>query len=508
LDAEPFQSERHRALRIAAALSTHLAFVGVVGVVTFIRWRLQQTPYPTGLDGGNWLALGHAILGEHIRSASIVYAPVVPLMAVAAERLFGTYGGVQALALTASAVPAVGAYVLFSVWGLRWRAVVLAGLIASSAGTGEAMAWGGYPQLIGLGILPLFVVSLEAFLATRNLWTALPPALLLLAALATSDFVGPMTALVGLLYLVARYSGLVKKGEGNSLRHVVFGVGLSIVVALPVAPLYVGLVPGIAANERLKLAPQPSLSYALEFIGSVGRDLPTFWIAALVIAIVAPLTLLAKNRHRLALLSAAILLPSIATLVGGGEDRFAYFVSLGVVAGLGAWWELAERLPTWSRHSLNAALLTCLLIDVLVGTQVYEQQRSYYAVLNPGLVQGLTRLAAITGPREVIAVSPAPHDWELGWWVEGAAHRPAIYAGNPIWLNYTDEKIRNAIANRMFAETSFEDTERDAREAGAAYLFVDKEWSGYEQWAKNGRGINPAAIVYENESVLITSTGG
>src|SRR5207249_2447342 len=176
--------------RAGTGIWTHLAFVGIIGVVSLIRWRLlRDTPYPTGLDGGNWLAYGHAIFGEHIRSSSLVYPPVVPVLAVASERLFGSFEGLRTLAFIAAAAPAAGFYVLLYVWGLKWRAAPLAGFLAASAATGDPMAWGGYPQLIGLGMLPLFVVALERFLTSHRLVHAFAPALVLLGVLATSDIV-------------------------------------------------------------------------------------------------------------------------------------------------------------------------------------------------------------------------------------------------------------------------------------------------------------------------------
>ena len=157
----------------ASAIASHVVFVGVIAAVAFIRWRLlQYTPYPTGLDGGNWLAFGHAIFGEHIRSSSLAYPPLVPVVMVGLERVLGTYGSIQAMAFAAAAAPAIGAYLLLYGWGLGWRSAVLAGFLAPSAGTGEAMAWGGYPQLVGIGLLPVFVLLLDRFLVARDFRTA------------------------------------------------------------------------------------------------------------------------------------------------------------------------------------------------------------------------------------------------------------------------------------------------------------------------------------------------
>jgi hypothetical protein len=433
-----------------------------------------------------------------------MYPPVVPVIAVGLERIFGTYGAVNALAFAAAAAPAAGTYVLLHAWGLGWRAVVLAGFLAASAGTGEAMAWGGYPQLIGLGILPLFILALDHFLVARNLRSAVPPALLLLAAMATSDLVGPITAMVGLLYLVLRYAVLFIGRQGNSLRNVLLGLVLSILLASAVAPVYLALAPGVASNGRANVSVQNDLTA----FQAVIHDLPTFWIVALAAAVLAPLALLARRDNRLVLMSAATVATSIALTVAAGVGRPAYVLPLGIVVGLGAWWEVIERLPGWTRRSFNAAIITCLVIDVLVGTQSYAEQRSYYAVLNPGLVQALARLSAVSSPEQVVAVSPAQNDWPLGWWVEGASHRRSIYGSNPVFLNYADEKARAAEANAIFSPSNdFETTRRLARDAGATYLLVDKAWSGYSTWSSHGLRLDPAAIIFQNESVLIISTG-
>ena len=490
-----------------SSLSSHLAFAGCITATAFIRWRLdREAAYPTGLDGGNWLAFGHAIFGEHIRASSLVYPPLIPVITVASERLFGTYGGVQAVAYGAGAAPALGAYVLLYNWGLQWRAAVLAGFLAASAGTGEAMAWGGYPQLVGLGILPLFILALDKFLTSQSLQTAIAPALLLLLALATSDFVGLFTLLVGFIYLVTRFWLLARTRKGNSVRNVLLGFGATVALALPMAPTYYALAAGTATNELVKLGARTS-GTALDAFNGVIKDFSAFWLAAFVVAFLAPVLLL-MGRDRLPLLSGAILVPSAALLAIGGENRIAYLVPLGIVVGLGAWLELLWKLPDWARPSLHAALVICLAIDVLFGTLYYASQLEYYKVLDPNVVQGLARLSAVSGPNQVIAVSPAPNDWELGWWVEGAAHRRSIYAGNPIWLSFSDEKTRNAIANNIFAPQNDVDQSRaEARLAGATYLFVAKDWSGYQSWVTNGGGIDPTAIVYQNDGVLIIETG-
>ena len=46
-----------------------------------------------------------------------------------------------------------------------------------------------------------------------------------------------------------------------------------------------------------------------------------------------------------------------------------------------------------------------------------------------------------------------------------------------------------------------------ARDAGAAYIFVDKDWDGYLDWIQQRQNLDPGMVVYENRSVMIIDTG-
>jgi hypothetical protein len=488
---------------LSGETATHISFLIILAVVGVIRLTvLQRSPYPPGLDGGNWLAYGHAIVGEHLRSSTIVYPPVIPLIAVFLERILGTYAGLKALALMTSMAPAVGAYVLLVRWGARWASAILAGFLAASAATSDAMAWGGYPQLLGIGLLPIFVLTLDNFLTSGTLRHAAPPALLLSLALATSDLIGPFTALVGLLYLMTRYPYLRAKGTGNSGRNVLAGIAFAIAASLPLAPIYVSLAPGIAARESGGGVHASILSA----LAAVTEDLQVFWLASFVIALGASLVQLGKFRPS-AVTCAAVLVPAIALVQLSGEVRLAYVIPTGIVIGLASAWEALRNLPVWGRQTAIAATVTFLLLDTAVGTQHFVNQVNYYSELTPGVVQGLERLDALSSADQLVAVSPAAHDWELGWWIEGAAHRRAIYAGNPVWLTYRDERARNDLANRIFSShTTVVSALQDARLWGAAYLFVDKDWAGYPTWISAIGDTKPNAVVFENESVVIMAT--
>jgi hypothetical protein len=490
-------------------LATHSLLLLILGAVTLLRLRLiRDTSYPTGLDGGNWLAFGHSIFGEHIRSSTLLYPPIVPLLAVVAEHALGPYAGLQWLAFASATAPPLGMYVLLYTWGLGWRAAVLAGFLAACAATGEAMAWGGYPQLIGLGILPVFVLTLEHFLTSRRAWDALLPAILTGAALATSDLIGPFTVLVGVFYLLIRYPVLIAKRTGNSIPNVLLGMTLSVLASLPFLPIYGGLLTGVAANERVKSIGHVSVVRVVSAFVTATNDLPTFWQVGLALGLLAALILVVRPQNKLAAASASLLVPCLILLALTGENRLVYILPAGIIVGLGAWWDLIARRSISVRRSLNAFMVAWLVVDVLIGTLYYREQRAVYEILNPGLIAGLSQLSSRSQPQQLIAVSATIHNWPIGWWVEGAAERRSVYAGDPVLLNYADEIARNAVANDIFAAGGIAQSRRKARIDGVAYLFVDKRWSGYDAWVNGGTVIDRTGIVFENESTLIVSTGG
>jgi hypothetical protein len=357
------------------------------------------------------------------------------------------------------------------------------------------MAWGGYPQLIGLGILPLLVLALDRFITSKSAYRAIAPAILVVAALATNEFIGPLTLLIALIYLMLRYTFLTPKDQRNSGRNVFLGIGLSIVLSLPLAPIYIGLLAGILNNERTKAALGSTVVAARAGIGAVISDLPIFWLVALALTLLAPLILLV-NRERLSILSATVIIPCLGILFATGENRLAYVLPLGMVFGLAAWWRLVEHLPDWTRQAFGAAMLTCAVVDVLFGTRYFATQSAYYRVINPNVVQGFAVLESRSTKDDLIAVSPVAHGWVLGWWVEGAVHRRTIYAGDPIWLNYADERARNVL-----------DSARLAHRDGASFIFVDKDWSGYAEWIATDQSLDPRMVIYENRSVVIIDTG-
>ena len=138
---------------------TMLAVFGIT-LLAIRRWTLVG-PFPPGLDGAQWLALGRGLDGQAMgRSTEGAYAPLAPVLATIAESIAGPLLAVRLLAAASGlalslAVWFVARRALGSIWGLAVTAIVI-----PASALAEPMFFGGYPQQFALaaGIIALWAV--------------------------------------------------------------------------------------------------------------------------------------------------------------------------------------------------------------------------------------------------------------------------------------------------------------------------------------------------------------
>src|SRR5918998_2749731 len=110
-------------------ICTMLAVVGIA-LLAIRRWTLVG-PYPPGLDGAQWLALGRGLDGQTIgRSTEGAYAPLAPVLAAIAESIAGPLLAVRLLAAASGlavslAIWFVARGALGPLWGLAVSAIVI-----------------------------------------------------------------------------------------------------------------------------------------------------------------------------------------------------------------------------------------------------------------------------------------------------------------------------------------------------------------------------------------------
>ena len=458
---------------------------------------LGHSSVPPGIDGGNWLTLGHALLGAKGSVPGITYPPVIPLLAVASVDLFGPIKGMAALAAATSVAPAIGAYLVLRSQRLVWVAAILAGFLAVGSPTSEATAWGGYPQLLGLGLSLLTLLKVDRYLRTGERKVALSAGVLLALDLATSHFTGLFTLAAGVIVVAAH----VGNRDGALGSHRLWRNAWLIPAPCAVlVPVYWHLLPALAQE-----IPGPSASVIRNAgIGVSGL----LGIVGLTAILATPLLLWRRRHDTLWIITTSVVLVTVPAYLLTREPRVLYFGPIAAVLVAATWLQELEKHPIEGIR--KAGIVASLILAVALGVETWNSvgtfyaQRDFYNIAPPGTIAAANWLSAATPHNAVIAVTPiggAP----LGWWVAGLTQRPTYSDASLTWLAFPQERTRAQAADSIFSN-GFPNsvTLGIAHRLGIQYLFVSKTWQGYDaQRVHTFERRHPKTVVFENSSVLI-----
>jgi hypothetical protein len=358
---------------------------------------------------------------------------------------------------------------------------------------------------IGLAALGL----LEVHLRTPSPRRALVAGLAVAFTLATSHFVGiAVVVAAGALVIAHRIVWADAATPGR--RH----LGLVALPSLPLVPLYMALAAdlweGFRSRPALVRVTPSSLVSNVEF---AYRELPLFWRPAVGLAVVTVLLAGPARRHRLWTVPAALVVATTAVLVATREPRTFFLLPPAAVLTLGFWLGALDRVPgpaaARARRLAAAALVAVTVAAAVRAVPLFADQRAYYGILTPGLVEGIGWLRRHTPPTATVAVTSVD-DAPLGWWVEGLGHRPALPASQLQWLYLNEERTRALAADRIFGPRFPDDeTLADARHAGVRYLFVAKRWDGYVPARVAAfRSGHPGLALFENADVIVIAVPG
>jgi len=492
-----------------------LSFVLAVIVVGYFRFRiLSAGGAPPTIDSGNWLAYGDEILGRGVRSTTIVYPPLVPLLTKASVSVFGLPVGISGIATAAAVAPAIGIYLALRQLGPNLVALAPSILLLGASSVGEPAAWGGFPQLIGFGLLPIALIRLDRMLRTWERRDALIAGLLFMGILATSHFVAAVALFAGLAVALL----VITRQRPQGLRRTLTALALFAAPSVWLAPVYSTLA-GAFTNPARGVAFFTETTSATVFdqIEFLYRDSPWLWRSLLVLAIVA-LPLFAKHRHTpLWRITSATIIGIVAAVALTKESRFLYLLTPFTVLGLALWsthlgeisWRL-PRLPIPTRHRdrVAAGFVTALLVagawQAAVGLEFFESQRATYGVLTPDLARGLELVAETTAASETLAITSL-NDAPIGWWVEAIAKRETYYGAPIRWLLFEDEIRRATIANDLFVPP-FPDRDRisGASDLGIDLVLVPTRWVFYDEEAISDFAASyPGAVEYVTDELVV-----
>jgi hypothetical protein len=487
------------------------AVVAAVGVsllaFAFLRYHvLASGGAPATVDTGNWLALGKDMLGPALRPGE-VYPPLVPLIVMGGIQGFGLVAGVAVVATAASFGPALAVFAVLYRQQLGWWSVGLAALVLAAGATGEATAWGGFPQLIATALTILFLRQWDQTLRARTIGAGLTSGVLLGLITATSHLILVFAAFTSLLILLGHLAfGVPHTGSWRRLMAV---AGMAALPSLAFVPLYLGLSSIVLASEAGRPRTR-SLAVWLDHLEFLYREAPILWRTLLVAGGLAIFLLISRRRETLWLLPASMFLGALVLAVAANEERFLYLLQPAAILAVGLWMRdvrsFGRKAFRVTRGAASVALALAVVAQVILGLGFFPVQRDFYGALRPGTVTAIQWLSDMTPKEAVVAVSRAG-EVPLGWWVEGLARRPTLYAVSLQWLFFPGEQRRARVANDIFTPT-FPSAEglTKACEAGVSYVLVAKQWGGFdsEQLTAIEAGHHGAVVVNNSDAVVLS----
>jgi len=502
--------------RLARPATVNAAFGLVVVAVVAIRFAiLNSGDAPPTIDSGNWLSFADSILGHSPRDVSIAYPPLVPLLTELFTSVFGIRSGVAAMGALSSAAPALGLYAALRMGGVGRLGMIPALLLLAAGSVGEAAAWGGFPQLLGMALLPITVILGLRFIDGPSRRTALGVGLGLMLSFATSHFVSAILVFALLGALAVDWLGLKK--QPITARH----LKLSPLIVLPSVWListYAKLVDAVIFNPN-EFAALDNLSWGnvLQRLDTLYSEFPELWQILVPLALVTPGLTWYQRRSPVWRLSTSLLVAVLSLLLLTAEGRYLYFVPLTTLSLLGIWiLEVAKapRVVDMERPVrivygfLAVTILAAVALQMSAGVSRFDDQRDFYAAMSPGL------LVAIETADELVELEPAANrgaiavpslnDAPIGWWVEALTEEVVFY-GSPLrWLNFGNEIERASAANMVF-RPSFPNAESLPllRASGVSVLVMPRQWAWYDddsidQWVED----NALDVVVRNNDAL------
>lgn len=513
-------------------ICTTLAIAGIA-FLAIRRWMLVG-PYPPGLDGAQWLALGRGLDGQAIgRSTEGAYAPLAPVLAAIIESITGPLLAVRLLAA------ASGLAVSLSIWfvsrsalGPVWGLAVTAMVIPASA-LAEPALFGGYPQQFALaaGIVALWAVcqyltrhSANGF-SERQETTCVPPSpgptrrvpsgwraggaradcdaaqslwLAGIAALITATAHHIYFPIITLAILAAIGLWLTDRPPTKDPARVIGALTLALTPAFALfsavafAFMRVGYAVPLDASSR-------SFVDAWKY-GT--RESPALWLLIFTSGIFG-LAIHRRKRGDLAwLLAVSLVAPAGLLFLVSGQPRLLPPILVGTGIAAGRCVKLVASIGPQVRAAALLLALTIAATLLVPADRATARYTDFYRVVDESLMRAATAIESDAGSGAV-AVREDRRGWPIGWWFDALLDRPVIVGSDPRWLAFPTEREHARLAEALFDGRLDSGTFRQrAAGSGIRYLVVAKwDWIGWERWLTTP-GF-PVAKLYDDDRYLV-----
>ena len=488
---------RRRVLVLAVAVAL------LTAVAAWRAWVLARPGTPPGIDTGNWLAFGDALIGRSVKPEGVAYPPTIPLLLVAAVRAFGATAGVALVGGLSAIMPAIAAWFALSRAKLGGWALFLVAAVAVLPAVGDITAWGGYPQLFAAPFVVATLWFLDRWIRVGEVRACVGSAVAFGVILATSHFAALGVSVSIIVLLVARLaSGDV--AAMTMLRRAGLAAGGFVVAAAPVVVVYARLIPAVFATQAAGGTSSAVAFDALpsEFARVHGVATPI--VAVGVLAAIGAVAVARDRRDTLWGVTVALAIGTLATLLGTREPRVLYDAPVVAALGTGVWAKtFLERRSDLPKRALAGALAVLILVLAVSAWVEFPRQRKRFAVLSSDTVSALDWLRERT-PADSLVVVTSVEGMPLGWWTEGLADRRTLGEISPRWLVFPEERVVAARARTVIRafDAGLDHGLRAAREAGADYLVVSgtDPLSSVLHLYQDAGQLRP---VYANDAILI-----
>ena len=458
--------------RVAHGRTVVWGATGMVGGLAVARRWQQMGPLPTGLDGGQWLALGRGLTGVG-RSTDGAYAPLVPALTAAATSLSGPMTGLKVVAVLSLVATLLGTAMLAGL-GLSglWRVGLVVGAASATAVT-EPLAYGGYPQLLALGAL-LAAAAVQAQLLVRpSPGRRVALAALLLVAVLAHHVYGPLAVFCAAA--IWAFRGALDPSARRSVREA--GDGLlpllpAAAVALVVLAEFVraGYAPPLDASG---LGRRDAYLYAT-------REAPLLWALVVAVAVVVLVARPEPSEPFWLAAASLVAVPSVLFLIAP-EPRLLPPTLIGALAVV---LRAASRASSARLARLAAGVVIVAMLAALAfaGDAAAGRYFAFYRVATPSLIAATQ--AVQQDDEGTIAVRANQRGWPVGWWWEGLTTRRVAVGSDSRWLGFPQERAQAALAARFFsAPLTAAELRALSESTGVRVLACNpREWIGWQRW--------------------------
>jgi hypothetical protein len=481
-------------------------FVGLSLFVVFVRARaLSKAGAPPGFDGGDWLGLGRGLFGDHVRPGGLAASPIIPVLIFVGVKTVGAQFTFVSFGALLGALPGAGVYFVLRRQITALDAALVSVLVMACAGSGEAASWGGYPQLLALGLLPVAVVMADRAFDRAKPSLAVGAGVLLLVVVLVSDFVFTFAALAAAVIVIARLPTLVGFVGWKRIGKLLVLLAAPLVLALPLeVQILKARIEAVLHPAGTSLV-NPS---AIDRINFVFSDRALLW-RIVMLAGAGALVLLWERRFETHWrIAAGLALVGFGLTVAFGEPRLAYVLPTAAALSVTLWSPELRRLTRVPVFAVLAGIACVVQLQAMPKTA--RVQAAYYQALTPSVVDAINWTRTHSDASTLIAVTPYRDGPALGWWVEGLAGRHTLTGSNLRWLHFASERATAEEAASVFASgVPTVEGLRRARALQVDFLFIDKRWSDFQTGrVASLRRESPHSVAFENSAVVVLSTAG